>query len=313
MPTTAIAHSNIALLKYWGKQDGPGNRPDTPSLSITLGALTTTTTVEEADADALRLDGRPVRDAKIERALADWRRDYPIGPLAISSRNDFPTAAGLASSASGFAALATAIDAHCGLRLSDGERSAMARRGSGSAARSIHGGFVALAAPDWRGEAVLAPDAWPLAVVVAITASQPKAVSSTAGMDRSKATSPYYAAWTAAADADFEAMQAAVAQRDFDALGELAEASFLKMHALMLSSRPALIYWRGASVECLRAVRELRAAGCRVFATMDAGPQVKAVCEPDDAERVEATLKAVPGVVGTLRSGLGGGARVADS
>ena len=313
MPTTAIAHPNIALLKYWGKQEGQGNRPATPSLSITLDALTTTTTVEDADADALRLNGRPVGDAKIERTLADWRRDYAIAPLAISSSNDFPTAAGLASSASGFAALATAIDAHCGLRLSDGERSVLARRGSGSAARSIHGGFVELAAPEWRADQLLAPEAWPLAVVVAIIARERKAVSSTEGMRHSKTTSPYFEAWTATAGADFEAMKAAVAQRDFDRLAELAEASCLKMHALMLSSRPPLIYWRGATLDCLRAVRELRAGGCRAFATVDAGPQVKAVCEPEDAERVEAALSEVPGVVSTLRSGLGGGARVTDS
>ncbi len=313
MQTTAIAHSNIALLKYWGKQDGPGNRPATPSLSITLDALTTTTTVEDAHADALRLNGCAIRDAKIERTLAEWRRDCAIGPLAISSRNNFPTAAGLASSASGFAALATAIDAHCGLRLSAGERSAMARRGSASAARSIHGGFVALAAPNWRGAQVLAPDAWPLAVVVAITASEPKAVSSTAGMERSKATSPYFGAWTEAASADFEILKAAITHRDFDALAELAEASCLKMHALMLSSRPPLIYWHGATVECLRTLRELRAGGCRVFGTVDAGPQVKAVCERQDVEQVEAALQDVPGVESTLRSGLGGGARVTDS
>ena len=313
MPTTAIAHPNIALAKYWGKQDGTGNRPATPSLSITLDALTTTTTVEDAEADALWLNGCPAHDAKVERALADWRQDHAIGPLAIRSRNNFPTAAGLASSASGFAALATAIDAHCALGLGDGERSALARRGSASAARSIHGGFVALAAPDWRAAQVLAPDAWPLAVVVAVTASEPKAVSSTAGMARSKATSPYFAAWTETTSADFAAIKTAVAQRDFDALAELAEASCLKMHALMLSSQPPLLYWHGATVECLRVVRELRADGCRVFATVDAGPQVKAVCEPRHAAQVEAALQAVPGVEGTLRSGLGGGARVVDS
>ena len=313
MRTTAIAHPNIALLKYWGKQDGPGNRPATPSLSITLDALTTTTTVEDADCDALWLNGAPARDGKIDGALADWRRDYAIGPLAISSRNNFPTAAGLASSASGFAALATAIDVHCGLRLNDGERSALARRGSGSAARSIHGGFVALAAPDWRGAQMLAPEAWPLSVVVAITACEPKAVSSTEGMRLARTTSPYFEAWTAAASADFEAMKAAVAKRDFHALAKLAEASCLKMHALMLSSQPPLIYWRGATVECLRLIGELRTGGCRVFATVDAGPQVKAVCAPQDARRVEAALKGVQGVVGTLRSGLGGGARVVDS
>ena len=313
MPTTAIAHPNIALAKYWGKQDGPGNRPATPSLSITLDALTTTTTVEDAEADTLWLNGCRAHDAKIEQALADWRRDHAIGPLTLSSRNNFPTAAGLASSASGFAALATAIDAHCALGLSDGERSALARRGSASAARSIHGGFVALAAPDWRAAQVLAPDAWPLAVVVAVTAAEPKAVPSTAGMARSKTTSPYFAAWTESTGADFEAIKIAVANRDFDALAERAEASCLKMHALMLSSQPPLVYWRGATVDCLRVVHELRADGCGVFATVDAGPQVKAVCLPQHADEVEAMLQEVPGVESTLRSGLGGGARVVDS
>ena len=313
MPTTAIAHSNIALAKYWGKQDGPGNRPATPSLSITLDALTTTTTVDDAEADAVWLNGCQARDSKIAQALADWRRDHTIGPLSVSSRNNFPTAAGLASSASGFAALATAIDAHCALGLSAGERSALARRGSASAARSIHGGFVALAPPDWRAVQVLAPDAWPLTVVVAITAAEPKAVPSTAGMARSKATSPYFAAWTEATGTDFEAIKIAVANRDFEALAERAEASSLKMHALMLSSQPPLIYWRGATVECLRAIRELRTDGCQVFATVDAGPQVKAVCEPQHADEVEAVLQDVAGVESTLRSGLGGGARVVDS
>ena len=109
MRTTAVAHPNIALLKYWGKQDAPGNLPATPSLSVTLDSLTTTTTVAEADSDQFRLNGQATADAKVLRTLANWRRDHPIPPLAISSRNNFPTAAGLASSASGFAALATAV------------------------------------------------------------------------------------------------------------------------------------------------------------------------------------------------------------
>ena len=308
MRTTAVAHPNIALLKYWGKQDAPGNLPATPSLSITLDSLTTTTTVAEADSDQFRLNGQVAADAKVLRTLANWRRDYPIPPLAISSRNNFPTAAGLASSASGFAALATAVDAHCGLGLTKAERSELARRGSASAARSIHGGFVTLAGPDWRAAQLLPGAAWPLRVVVAIAATGPKAVPSTEGMERSRTTSPYFDAWVASAAPDFAAMKQAVSTRDFTALADLAEASCLQMHALMFSSRPPLLYWTGATVECLRTIRELRAEGCQVFATVDAGPQVKAVCEPRDVERVDAALRRIGGVAETLQAGLGPGA-----
>lgn len=310
MGTTAVAHPNIALLKYWGKQDAPGNLPATPSLSITLDGLTTTTSVAAADADRFSLNGQPVADAKVLRTLASWRRDHPIPPLAISSRNNFPTAAGLASSASGFAALATAVDAHCRLGLTAAQRSELARRGSASAARSIHGGFVALQGPDWQAEPLLAEQAWPLSLIVAITETGPKAVSSTEGMRRSKATSPYFDAWVASAQADFAAMRQRVCERNFNALADLAEASCLRMHALMLSSRPPLLYWNGVTVECLRIIGELRAAGCKVFATVDAGPQVKAICEPDEAERVEQAVRRAQGVVRTLRIGLGAGAAV---
>lgn len=312
MRTTAVAHPNIALLKYWGKQDAPGNLPATPSLSITLDGLTATTTVAEADADRFRLNGRLAADDKVLRTLAGWRREHSIPPLAISSRNNFPTAAGLASSAAGFAALAAAVNAHCGLGLTEAEISALARRGSASAARSIHGGFVILEGPNWRAQQLLPSAAWPLRVVVAIVETGRKAVSSTEGMEHSKATSPYFAAWVASAAPDFAAMKQAVCARDFTALADLAEASCLKMHALMLSSRPPLLYWKGATMECLHTVRELRAEGCRVFATVDAGPQVKAICEPQDAERVEAALRRVGGVAKTLQVGLGRGAAPAE-
>lgn len=312
-PTTAIAHPNIALLKYWGKQDAPGNLPATPSLSITLDGLTATTTVAEADADRFCLNGRLAADGKVRSALASWRREHSIPPLAISSRNNFPTAAGLASSAAGFAALATAVNAHCGLGLTAPETSELARRGSASAARSIHGGFVILAGPNWQASQLLPSEAWPLSVVVAVVETGRKAVPSTEGMERSKASSPYFDAWVASAAPDFAAMKQAICARDFAALADLAEASCLKMHALMLSSRPPLPYWRGATMECLHSVQGLREEGCRVFATVDAGPQVKAICEPQDAERVKAALRRVGGVAETLQVGLGPAAAVVES
>ena len=312
MQTTAVAHPNIALLKYWGKQEGSDNVPATPSLSITLDRLATTTTVVDSAQDAFFLNGCKVNDGKVQRALDSWRRDHDIPLLAITSRNNFPTAAGLASSASGFAALTTAIDAHCRLGLNDRERSEMARRGSGSAARSIQGGFVVLQGPQWRAAQLSPPAAWPLNVIVAITATGPKAVSSTDGMARTQATSPYYDAWLAGAEEDLATMRQAVLNKDFAALAALAEASCLKMHALMLTSRPPLMYWTAATMQCLHDIREARGAGCNVFATVDAGPQVKAVCLSEDADQVEAALGQIPGVAQTLRTGLGEGARLLD-
>lgn len=304
----ACAHPNIALIKYWGKAEGDGNVPATPSLSITLDTLLTRTVVERAAADRLRLNGRSVQDAKVEACLADLRRCHEVPPLDIRSENNFPTAAGLASSASGFAALITAIDALCGLGMSDAERSAWARRASGSAARSVFGGFVGLCGPDWHARALSPPNAWPLAVVVAITDTGSKAVSSSQGMRLSAATSPFYSAWVETTADDYAAALEHVAARNFDGLAELAEHSCLKMHALMLSTRPGLLYWNPATVACMHRVRELRDAGTPVFFTIDAGPQVKAVCLPPHAERVAATLAEVPGVVETLRTGLGPGA-----
>lgn len=310
--TTARAHPNIALLKYWGKRDGPGNIPAAPSLSITLDTLVTTTTVRDARADSVSLNGAAVNDPRIGAALADWRRNHEIPPLAIATRNSFPTAAGLASSASGFAALATAVDTHCRLGLSSGERSVLARRGSASAARSLYGGFVTLAGPDWQAAQLAAAEAWPLQVVVAITSAAPKKVPSREGMAISRRSSPYFDAWVAATAADFSPMRDAVLRRDFARLAELSEASCLRMHGLMMSGHPPLLYWNAGTLDCIRALTGLREAGRSVFFTVDAGPQVKAVCEAGEARAVQDLLRAQPGVLDTVTAGLGGAAAVVD-
>jgi diphosphomevalonate decarboxylase len=312
MSTSAKAHPNIALLKYWGKQDRPGNYPATPSVSITLNTLSTTTTVETASANSVWLNGIEVQDTKIDTTLDAWRQRYDIPALTIKTQNNFPTAAGLASSASGFAALITAIDAHCELSLSDADKSGLARMGSGSAARSIHGGFVTLTDPDWQGQQLLPNKAWPLRVVIAITTMGPKDVSSSAGMERSRLTSPYFEAWVSSTTLDYAPMIEAVTNRDFDKLGELAEASCLKMHALMLSSKPGLVYWHAATVACMHQIRALREQGLNVFFTVDAGPQVKAICTEEHAQSVQQALAILPGVEETIQVGLGSGATVVD-
>ena len=320
MEAIAEAHPNIALIKYWGKRDGPDNVPATPSLSITLSQLRTRTRVriEPSSDRVVKLNGQVVRDAKIDACLDRLiaRGGRASRGVRVDTDNNFPTAAGLASSASGFAALITAMNEALRLQMSDDERSIEARRASASAARSLYGGFVTLSGGDdaatWIARPELQADAWPLAVVVAICSDRPKAVSSSVGMLQSK-SSPFYARWTEAAATDFTEARVAVASRDFDRLGAIAEGNCLAMHAVMLSARPALSYWTPATVACMSRIRELRDDGERVFFTIDAGPQVKAVCEPGSVERVRSALAAVPGVQDVVAVGLGGPARVVST
>lgn len=306
--TVAIAHPNIALIKYWGKQPGPGNLPATPSLSVTLEGMRTVTSVESGAVDTLVLNGVESTDAKIAQFLALLRQHFDIPPIRIDTSNDFPTGAGLASSASGFAALMTAINAHCDLQLSTASISGLARQGSASAARSIFGGFVSLGAPTWEAAEEFDEAHWPLTVLVAVTSDVQKHTSSTQGMIISANTSPYFKAWTETAEEDFHAAREAVRQKDFAALATVAEHSSMKMHALMLSSQPPLIYWNAGSLEALAKIRELRSAGVDVFATMDAGPQVKAVCTQSAAADVSDALSALPSILRVVHARLGPGA-----
>jgi len=310
--TTALAHPNIALVKYWGKQDKAGNMPATPNLSITLSELSTVTTISDNDRFQFQLNGEPVDDPKVSALIATMTESFNLPPLRIDSTNNFPTSAGLASSAAGFAALVTAVDAHCKLGMNAALRSEWARRGSASAARSMCSGFVALVPPDWQAQSLAAAEHWPLEVVVAITRQEAKDVSSTEGMERSRITSPFYNQWLRSAGDDYAEASMAIAQRDFEKLAAIAELSCLKMHSLMLTSRPTLSYWTPASVACMDRVRELRSQGEAVFFTVDAGPQIKAVCLPESRAAVAKALADVPGVLEILCSPLGEGARIID-
>lgn len=324
MQATARARSNIALIKYWGKREKQLNLPAVASLSITLDALATETHIAfdaSFEADDLVLDGERRAD-QIERVseFLDILRDMAGTSLRarVESANNFPTAAGLASSASGFAALVAAADAALGLDLPPRELSILARRGSGSAARSIFGGFVEMHlgraddGTDCFAEPLLDASDWPLEVVVAITAQGRKSVSSGSGMARSAHTSPYYGEWVATHPADMQTARAAIGSRDFEALADVSESSCLKMHATAMATLPPLVYWNGVTVECMHTVAALRRSGVPVFFTIDAGPQLKAVCEPAAATRVRDELEAVPGVIETLHSTLGPGIEVLD-
>lgn len=311
MEASARACANIALAKYWGKADVKRNVPAVPSISLTLDQLVTETRVRfdrSLASDQVRLDGRRATPAEAERVVAMLeriRRESRLRLKAkVSSHNHFPTAAGLASSASGFAALAAAASAAAGLRFNPRRLSALARASSASAARSVYGGFVELPAGQ-RGEADLAarpiapPEHWNLRLVVALTEPGPKKIGSTEGMERSRKTSPYYSAWLDQAPKWARKIKRAIKERELDDLGAAMEQSTLAFHCCAITSEPPIIYWAPATLAALATVRGLRERGVSVWATMDAGPHVKALCAMGDASRVRQALDRTEGVTRT--------------
>jgi diphosphomevalonate decarboxylase len=223
----------------------------------------------------------------------------------VVSSNRFPTAAGLASSASGFAALALAASRAAGLDLSETELSRMARRASASAARSIFGGFSELPAGKpgndrLAAKSIASASHWDVRIVVALATKERKSVGSTEGMERSRRTSPYYDAWIAVAPKLAGVVRRAIRARDLERLGRAMEQSTLAFHACAIASDPGIVYWRPTTIALLDAVRTLRDAGVSAWATMDAGPHVKVLCAARDAARVRRTVARVDGVVGTI-------------
>jgi diphosphomevalonate decarboxylase len=323
MKATAIAHSNIALVKYWGKRDSELNLPSAGSVSLTLAGMETRTTVEfhpRYREDQVELNGAVIFGIGAGRvsALLDLvRSEAGIDSGArVETVNNFPTSSGLASSASGFAALAKAAVGAVDLPMTDQQLSILARRGSGSAARSIFGGFVHMQ-PGQRGDGedayarqLFGSSHWGIRCLVALTSEEEKPIGSTDGMNRTMSTSPYYEAWVRNVQTDVDDATRAIADRDFAGLGDIAERSCLRMHASAMAARPGVLYWNGATVEVIHAVRRARDAGLSVFFTVDAGPHVKVFCPLADEDATAAMLAEVPGVRRVLSTRPGHGARI---
>jgi len=319
MRATAEAQPNIALIKYWGKRDESENLPATGSLSITLSSLRTRMTVDlgtDARTDSLSVNGR-AETGMLKRVSACL--DHMLGPdrprASIESDCNFPIAAGLASSAAAFAALVVSTNSAAGLGLDQQALARAAGRASGSAARSLYAGFVELLNDDDKisVKTILPAADWPLEVIVAITARTEKPLSSGEAMRRSQLTSPFYPSWVEQQDRELCIARDAVAARDFHALAEISEHNCLKMHSVMWASRPAIVYWNAATINCMETLRRMQKDGVPVFFTIDAGPQIKAVCPPEAADTVYRALQSTAGVVGTMRSSLGAGARVIET
>jgi diphosphomevalonate decarboxylase len=317
---TASAHPNIAFIKYWGNRDDSLRLPMNGSISMNLDGLTSRTMVSFQPSlpfDELIINGHEITGAALER-VSDFieivRRMAGLNERAeVISENNFPSGAGIASSASAFAALALAASSAAGLDLDEAELSRLARRGSGSASRSVPGGFV-----EWRmGEidedsfaaSIAPPDHWTLADCIAIVHTGHKQTGSTEGHALAS-TSPLQAARVADAPRRLDVCRRAIEQRDFQALAAIVELDSDLMHEVMSTSTPSLSYPLPASLGIMQAVRDWRAQGLSVCYTLDAGPNVHVIGPAQAADTVADRLRELPGVEKVLVAQTGGPARL---
>jgi diphosphomevalonate decarboxylase len=321
---TARAHPNIALVKYWGKRDGALVLPHQSSFSVTLAPLEVTTTVELGAASTfVELNGQEAQGRERERVLALVQAvlreaGTPPAGVRVVSRGNFPIAAGLASSAAGFAALARAARRAAGLADDATATSRLARTGSGSASRSVQGGFCT-----WhRGSRPDGADSfatqdfseahWPeLRLLACVVSAEKKDVPSREGMQATVETSPYYPAWVQDAEAEVPRARDAVRRRDLSALGALAERNAWRMHATALGAEPPLCYLRPETLAVLLELPRARAKGCPVFFTLDAGPNPVLLTTAEHVARVEALARAC-GATDVVRCAPGGDAQLLD-
>ncbi|UJF16446.1 diphosphomevalonate decarboxylase [Jeotgalibaca sp. MA1X17-3] len=294
------AHTNIALIKYWGKRDEHLFLPVNSSLSLTLDKLFTDTLVcfdPSLTEDLFYLNGtkqNQMETQKISRFINLFRDQTDVKDFVrVESINHVPTAAGLASSASAFAALAGAANIASGLQLEPQALSTYARRGSGSSTRSLFGGFV-----EWNkgtnsddSMAIQIDDAnWDIGMVIVAVNTSEKKVSSREGMKRTVETSPFYSVWEETAEADLVEIKQAISNQDFQTLGEITERNGMKMHGTMLGATPPLSYWEPASIQAIQIVKHLREQGVLCYVTMDAGPNVKVLCRLSEADKIKEAL-----------------------
>jgi diphosphomevalonate decarboxylase len=316
----AVAHPNIALIKYWGNRQDDLRLPSNDSLSLTLAGLHTWTTVEvddELHEDQVLLNGELLAGPPAQRVTEHLDRVRILGKVShkarVISHNDFPAGAGMASSASAFAALTLAACSAYQVQQSTRQASRLARQASGSASRSLEGGYVLLhSADDDQGayaEQVFPPDYWRLLDVLAVVDLQHKSIGSTRGHQLAQ-SSPLQAARVADTPRRLMGCMQAIRRRDFGDLAAIIEQDSQMMHAIMMTSQPPLFYWRPATAAILLAVQQWRLEGLRVCCTLDAGPNPHCLCEADDAPQVRAQLEKIPAVQHILLAEPGGPARL---
>ncbi|MFO0596337.1 MAG: diphosphomevalonate decarboxylase [Myxococcaceae bacterium] len=322
---TAEAHPNIALVKYWGKRDERLVLPHQSSVSVTLAPLSVITSVEffpQRGPDVVEINGKPAQGTERERVvqlLELVRREAKgkkLGLATMTSRGNFPASAGLASSAAAFAALAVAARAAAGFERDTRAESILARRGSGSAARSIEGGIVRwnrgtrADGRDSFGEQLFTEDHWPeLRLLVGMVSREEKEVKSRDGMRNTVETSPYYRAWTVDAEREAKEIVRHLKRRDLEAVGTIAERNAWRMHASALGANPPLCYLKPATLAVIDACRVLRKKGVGVWFTLDAGPNPVLLTTRGDEAKAAKLIRS-HGATEVVRCVPGGGAEV---
>jgi diphosphomevalonate decarboxylase len=323
-PHVAFANANIALVKYWGKNPGPLNIPIVPSISFTLEGLGTFTGVQKShdNADHLEILGQETdteSEARVRNFLDYFRATFKVTTyFQVTSHNTIPFKAGLASSASAYASLSKALDNFCGFNLNHHQLSLLARVGSGSAARSLAGGLVGLNGGVGLSHEMAA--AFPISLkqadwqmLIVIIASGPKEISSREAMVSTAKTSPLFMAFVDSSHDDFVKAQSAIAAKDLPITGEIMEHSTLKMHASMWAARPAINYWRPQTLQVMDTVKSFRAEhGPVAYFTMDAGPNVKILCESAKAATLKDLVTKLYPTATVLTSALGGPATIIE-
>ena len=325
MKASSISPINIALIKYWGKRDQDLILPYNSSISMTVDGLNVHTTVDfdnKYTEDVFILNGREVEQGSgeykkyIGRFLNIVREKYNIdSKVKIVSKGNFPASAGLASSASGFSALSTAINSALNLNLDKKELSILTRQGSGSSTRSIYNGFV-----EWKkGEEVDGSDSYAeqiindwadFRMVICITTKKEKKVKSRAGMAQSVATSPMYSGWLSSIEDDIEITRKGIREKDFSIVGKTAEENCLKMHAVMMTTKPPIIYWNDVTVKIIRSIIDWRENGLESYFTIDAGPQVKILCTENNVKEIVKNCKKIEGIKNIIVAKPGEGSKI---
>lgn len=319
----AFSPSNIALAKYWGKRDVKLNLPTNGSLSVTLKSFGSFTTVEfdpSFSHDRLILNGAHEPENKmnkVARVLDEVRALAKTSMRArVQSMNNFPTAAGLASSASGLSAVTFAASQALGLNLDRAKLSEIARKGSGSACRSFWEGFVEWKQGDFDdgtdsvGSSVATKNHMPMKIFIAVVNQSQKNHASTGGMEHTKKTSPFFKAWVEHAQKQTPEIKTAVLSKDFEKLALLVESNCIAMHASAMASIPGIFYWQPQTLEIIQKVYQMRSMGLNLFFTIDAGPNVVIFSQEDSSSKVLSELNTLG--VRILNTEIGDGARAFD-
>ena len=317
---TAQSHPNIAFIKYWGNRDDLLRLPSNGSISMNLEGLFTSTQVTfdpSLAGDELILEGTPIQGPALERVSAFLSLVRQLAGLQqharVESSNNFPMGAGIASSASAFAALALSASAAAGLGLSEKDLSRLARRGSGSACRSIPGGFVEWQAGEDDETSYAFPIApaehWALTDCIAIVNQEHKPTGSAEGQALAH-TSLLQESRVADAPRRLEICRRAILEKDFTAFADVVELDSNLMHAVMMTSAPPLFYWQPATLEVIQGISELRKESLPVCYTIDAGPNVHVLCLEQHACKVKEALEQLSFVEKVITAMPGGPARL---